>query len=132
MKYWDYSSFSVSVLTTKTSYFYAEDKSLAEEIPVEVSIYRTESLDPFRIAQLIRKYLPGRKRKAKNITQESSGFLRKLSSLVFIPDSRILWLPFAVYKIWRINRQSPLDLMIATMPPFMVGIIAKIAYKFFT
>jgi hypothetical protein len=132
LKYWDYSSFSVSVLTTKTSYFYAEDKSLAEEIPVEVSIYRTESLDPFRIAQLIRKYLPGRKRKAKNITQESSGFLRKLSSLVFIPDSRILWLPFAVYKIWRINRQSPLDLMIATMPPFMVGIIAKIAYKFFT
>jgi hypothetical protein len=131
LKYWDYNSFNISILTVKGSYFYAEDKSLAKEIPSEVSIYRTGSLDPFRIAQLIQKYLPGRNRKAQNITQESGGFLRKLSSLVFIPDSRILWLPFAVYKIRRINRQTPVDLIIATLPPFTVGIIAKIAHKFF-
>lgn len=131
LKYWDYTSFNVSVVTIKSSYFYAEDKSLAEEIPPEVSINRTGSLDPFRVTHFIRKYLPGRNRKAANIIPESGSFLRKLSSLVFIPDSRILWLPFAVYKIWRINRQTPVDLMIATMPPFTVGIIAKIAYKFF-
>ena len=131
IKYWDYSEYDVSVLTVKSSYFYAEDKTLVKEIPAQVSVCRSGSLDPFRIAQIIRKYFPARKRKSENLSQESAGFFRKIASLIFIPDSRILWLPFALYRISRINRQTPLDLIIATMPPFTSGLIAKWAFKLF-
>lgn len=132
LKYWDFSEYDVSVLTVKSSYFYAEDKTLAKEIPAQVSVYRTGSLDPFRIEQIIRKYLPVRKWKSENLNQESGGFFRKIASLLFIPDSRILWLPFAIYTIGRINRQTPIDLIIATMPPFTAGIIARWAFGLFS
>ncbi len=131
LKYWDYSQYDVSVLTVKSSYFYAEDKTLSKEIPSEVTIYRTGSLDPFRIAKIIRKFLSGKKQNSENLSRESGGFFRKIASLLFIPDSRILWLPFALYRIRWINRQIPLDLLIATMPPFTVGIIAGWAFKLF-
>ena len=131
LKFWDYSGFDVSILTVKSSYFYVEDKTLMKEIPAQVSVYRSGSLDPFRIAQIIREYLPGRKRKSENLSRESGGFFRKIASLLFVPDSRVLWLPFALFRIYRIHRQTPLNLVIATMPPFTSGIIAKWAFKLF-
>ena len=57
LKFWDYSGFDVSILTVKSSYFYAEDKTLMKEIPAQVSVYRSGSLDPFRIAQIIREII---------------------------------------------------------------------------
>jgi glycosyltransferase involved in cell wall biosynthesis len=131
LKFWDYEQFEVSVLTVKSSYFYAEDPTLTQDLPLQPAIYRSGSLDPFRLLFILRKIFNPPGKVNSEVTQESGGLVRKLANYLFIPDSRILWLPFAVLKIWKIQRRKPVDLLIATLPPFSAGLVARVAGKFF-
>ena len=129
LKFWDYGQFDVSVLTVKSSYFYAEDPTLAQDLPLQPAIYRSGSLDPFRLLFILRKIFNPPGKVKSEVTQESGGLLRKLANHIFLPDSRILWLPFAVLKIWKIRRRKPVDLLIATLPPFSAGLVARVGGK---
>jgi glycosyltransferase involved in cell wall biosynthesis len=131
LKFWDYNHFQISVLTVRSSYFYAEDHSLIQELPSQPVIHRSGSLDPFRLLFIIRKFLKRKPEEPSSVSQESGGFIRKLATTIFLPDSRILWLPFAVLKIWKIHRKKSIDLILASMPPFSTGLVARIAAKFF-
>lgn len=126
LKYWDYDRFKVSVLTVKASHFYAEDESLAEEIPTEVKVFRSGTLDPFRIMYLLKKKMLLSSRKKTSSARESGSRLRSISNLLFLPDSRVLWFPFAIAKLLKINREDPVDMIVATMPPFSGGLNAAI------
>lgn len=124
LKYFDYRKYRVSVLTVKDSFYYTFDPSLLLEIPDSVRVYRSESLDPFRLYYLINKILRSLSGKhSRTNSRESSGSMRKLAQFLFVPDSRILWLPFALVKLWQIHRARPVDAIIASMPPFTVGLI---------
>jgi glycosyltransferase involved in cell wall biosynthesis len=129
LKYWDYTKYQVSLLTVKSSHFYAEDKSLIKDIPETVDIYRTGTFDPFRLIYLLKKVLQFPEKKEKKLQKESGGFLRRLSNLLFIPDSRILWFPFALSQACKINKNNKIDLIVATMPPFTTGIVALMINK---
>lgn len=129
LKFWDYSKFEISVLTVKKSYFYAEDWKLISEIPSQVCIHRSGSMDPFRVLSIIKGMIGKKQEKFDGESQESGGLLRKIAGFLFVPDSRLLWLPFAITQIWRLNKREPIDLIVATMPPFTTGIIAKTAYR---
>lgn len=131
LKFWDYEQFQVSALTVKPSYFYAEDQSLVQDLPPQPHIFRSGSLDPFRLIFILRKIFISPKKLKSASSQESGGLVRKLASFFFLPDSRILWMPFAILKIWKIHRQNPVDLLLASMPPFSTGLIAKTAAKLF-
>lgn len=131
LKFWDYEQFQVSVLTVKPSYFYAEDQSLAQDLPPQPQVFRSGSLDPFRFMFILRKIFPPTKDRTLSTNRESSGFIRRWANFFFLPDSRILWLPFAVLKIWKIHRRQPIDLLLASLPPFSTGLIAKTAGKLF-
>ncbi len=131
LKYWDHQSFHISVITVKPSYFYAEDQELAEEIPSQADVYYTGSLDPFRvfyvIGKLFRKYL----KQPTSSDKESGSLMRKLSGFFFLPDSRLLWLPFALFRLWKINRIHSVDLIYVTAPPFTTGLIGVMAKRMF-
>jgi hypothetical protein len=49
LKYFDYQKYVISVLTVKPSFFYTLDESMLKEIPSEVRVFRSGSLDPFRL-----------------------------------------------------------------------------------
>jgi glycosyltransferase involved in cell wall biosynthesis len=131
-KYFDYHQYEVSVITVRASFFYSKDSTLTEEIPPMVNVMRTGSLDPFRLIYLFRKVF----RKTNSPTdedtsfQESGGKLRKIATSIFVPDSRLLWLPFALAKLWRLKRVCPADAVIASMPPFTAGLIGIMSKMF--
>ena len=122
LKYWDYRKYRVTVLTVKPSFFYAEDPALLTEIPPGVRVVYSGSLDPFRLIYLFRRLFSARK-KFLPPSRESGGIWRRLANFLFLPDSRLLWLPFALARIERLHREDPLDLMIASVSPFTVGLI---------
>ncbi|MEL6822695.1 MAG: glycosyltransferase [Calditrichota bacterium] len=126
MKYHDRSRFKATVLTVKPSFFYSEDSTLQQELPDDLEVIYSGSLDPFRLLKLLK-----RDGQISAPANESGGALRKIASWLFIPDSRILWLPFAVLAIWRQNKKEPIDLMVASLPPFTSGLIARVAARLF-
>lgn len=137
LKYFDHQEYAVSVLTVKPSFFYTLDDSLLKEIPPAVQVFRSGSFDPFRLLyffqviknKLERIFVKGSKTKANQVNKsnnthpESANLIRRISMFFFIPDSRIFWLPFALIKLWQLNRTNPIDMMIASMPPFTTGLI---------
>ncbi len=126
LKYWDYTSYSVSVLTVKNSHFYAEDRELEQEVPSGVRIVRTGSLDPFRLAYLVKNWLR-KGRKPTSPQRESGSLFRKISSFLFLPDSRVLWFPFAWQALARVHRKKHIDLLVTTVSPFTAGLVGALA-----
>jgi len=103
------------VITVKNIVYYARDYSLLKEIE-EVPIYRTESLDPLRVA----KWFKRNKKSAdfKSNSERGGRLFRKFLNYWFIPDIRILWIPFVIVaaaKIIAKNRQ--IEAVITTSPP---------------
>ncbi len=130
LKYWNLDSSRLSVLTVKPSYYYTYDESLCAEIPAEVAIHRSGSGDPFRIWYLfskLRRFFSAAQKGGNG--RESAGWMRRSALSIFIPDSRIFWLPFALIKLWIIHRSRPIDLVVATMPPYTAGLIGALAKK---
>ena len=127
LKYWNYRKFDVSVLTVKPSYAYAGDPSLEKDIPVAVSVYKSGTVDPFRFLFLLKKFLPGSFPVRRSAVKESGQSLRRFSNFFLLPDSRIPWLPLALKQLGKIHRSHPVNLIVATMPPFTAGIIANCA-----
>ena len=129
LKYFDYQEYAVSVITVKPSFFYTTDRTLCGEIPEQVRVIRSGSLDPFRLLYLLKRMLNRRSAPAATTGNESSSFLRKLAMSIFVPDSRLLWLPFALLAIHKLQRQQKIDVIIASMPPFTTGLIGAFARR---
>ncbi len=126
LKYWDYEKYQVTLITVKSSYFYAEDPGLSAEIPAGLHIIRTGSLDPFRVIFLLKKLL-FRGSKKSGGQKESGHLLRKITGFLFLPDSRLLWLPFVLARLRRLRRKQPVDLLVATAPPFTAALAGAFA-----
>ncbi len=131
LKYWDYSRFRVSVLTVKPSFFYSRDESLTAEVPAGVQVLRSGSLDPFRWMYLLGRLWkhPGSPENRTALPYESRGWWRRAAMSLFVPDSRLLWLPFAVGKLGQLHRREPVSAIVATMPPFTAGLIGAVAHR---
>jgi len=119
------------VLTVKDVSYHAGDNTLLEEVEKAV-IYRTGSLDPLRLHW---KFFG---QKASSDRQQSgssahSGLLNRINaaflSKLFIPDSKILWLPHAVLRSGKIIRKIKPDLIFTTSPPHSVHCIGRALKK---
>jgi glycosyltransferase involved in cell wall biosynthesis len=131
LKYFNHSKYDVGVLTVKKSLFYAYDQTLQSEIPAKVNIVKSGSLDPFRLINIFSNFFRSKSKKAAQspTVNESGEFLRKLSMKLFIPDSRILWFPFALNKLWHLHQAKSIDILIASMPPFTAGLVGILFKK---
>ncbi|MDZ7331137.1 MAG: glycosyltransferase [candidate division KSB1 bacterium] len=119
------------VVTVKDVHYYAHDPSLLQEVH-DRQIFRTESWDPLRVMARI-----GRKGSKPEVTSSSSApkksrFLnwlnRTIGSWIFIPDSKILWLPFAVKTAFHLIRTKKIAVIFTTSPPHSAhlgGLILK-------
>ncbi len=115
-----------TVLTVKTVTYYGYDPTLLDELQ-NVEIVRTGSLDPLRVFQW-----------RKNISSASprigEGLYWKFSNWVFVPDSKILWLPFAWATASRLMNQKQIRVLWTTAPPYsshVLGLGLKLWKKSF-
>ncbi|MBD3287531.1 hypothetical protein GF337_01895, partial [candidate division KSB1 bacterium] len=94
-----------TVVTVKDVHYYAHDESLLEEIH-HVEIVRTESLDPLRILARFK----GHRKQTSALQANKRSFFNYLNSFIgswlFIPDSKMLWVPFAIIRSLRLIRKK--------------------------
>ncbi len=105
-------------MTVKNVRYYAHDDSLLNEIGA-VKIIRTESLDPLRISVWLNRAKTFEKPISPSDTRK--GILnilnRIISGWLLIPDSKILWLPFAIYQAVKIINKNHIKVIYTTSPP---------------
>ena len=107
-KYFLRLGWEVTVITVKPIAYYAFDDSLLDELK-GARIIRTDSLDPARLLYLIRR----KKERTAGGKEGSTSWLYWF----LIPDARILWLPFALWRAWREIRQQKIPFIVTSGPP---------------
>ena len=107
-----------TVITARPAGYFAYDEGLRAEIDsAGVSVFDTPSLDPTRLF---------RKRRVVTFPHESVRRpLTAFSRLIFTPDNKIGWFPFAVSAARRLHRTRPFDAIFSSAPPYSAAIIAQ-------
>jgi len=119
------------VLTVRSSEYWIRDPSLLAEIPGEVEVRRTFSLDGPWIDARLRGGRADRKgthtappgHSAKRGAARTS-FLRRAASVAFVPDSYRGWKAFALREARRVLRERPIDLVYSTASPESAHLVA--------
>ncbi len=113
-KYLPHFGWEPLVVTVKDVHYYAHDPSLLDELD-RIRIHRTESLDPLRL------FARFKKRPQDSAIRPARGVLAWLndilSSWILIPDSKILWLPFAIYTGYRLIKKNRIRVIYTSSPP---------------
>jgi len=118
-KYFLRFGWEVTVLTVKPIAYYAFDDSLLAELK-GARIIRTGSLDPARLLYLFcHKKERAAGGKEGSIPTFPNVISKGKSGLYwfFLPDARILWLPFAFWRAWREIRQQKIPFIVTSGPP---------------
>lgn len=124
------------VLTPKNPNSQYFDYSLVQEIPREVKIYRTISIEPQRWYAMLKKKscdsppesIPKQELRVSPlhfVTQIGFRWARYVAhNFIFIPDFQIGWIPFAVLKGLSIIRKERINVIYATGDPWSDFLIA--------
>jgi len=116
------------------------DYDLINEIPSRVRVIRTYSFEPSKLYKFLRACYDTfrdfsklkRVKKTDLCGIKSQSLALKLNNFIFIPDNKIGWVPFALYKILSFFRANDFDLIYSTSPVFtshLLGLAAKLAFK---
>lgn len=117
VKYLPAYGWDVSVLTVKPRSYFAFDSSLLQDVERPgVVIHRTSSLDPTRLFPKRNVGMPGESRRH---------LFSRISQVLFQPDNKIGWYPFAIRKGKRILANSPHDAILSSAPPYTDHLIAS-------
>jgi len=113
-KYLSAAGWEVTVVTVKPIIYYEQDKSLLEELR-DVKILRAGSLDPARLF-----YLLGKKSGPSQAQQRGLG---NLLYWFLLPDSRVLWAPFAAWRAWKEIRKHKIPFVLSSGPPHSAHLV---------
>lgn len=123
------------VLTVKDVVHFAYDSTLLDVLPPEVRIVRTESMELRRVLWHVRriraKRQPAERPPAtagvsgseQAVSAQTRDFGRALRRWLFVPDDRILWLPFALRAGAQVCRSEPIRAIYGTVPSYSVATI---------
>lgn len=114
------------ILTVKDGDYPAIDFSLEKEIPENIKVYRTKTIEPF---SLFKKLSKKDKIDTYVLNNKSDGKLTQIAKFIranlFIPDARIGWKYFALKKAKEIIKEEQPCIVFSTSPPHSVQLIAK-------
>lgn len=133
-RYFTAEGIRLDVLTTRNASAVGSDPTLLKEIPTEVVIHRTVTLDlPFGIKKWIKKLItkgkPGKETAA--VSDGKPNFLKRVLQDALLPDPQVTWLPILTRVARRIIRQRKIDLVLITVPPFSsVMLVEKLRREF--
>jgi glycosyltransferase involved in cell wall biosynthesis len=130
------------VVTVKEGAYWVSDRSLAEDVPPDVEVIRTDSPSVFGILNLFpgggrrTRVKEGKGEKAGERPAERSGqrsgalfgVLRRLSSFFLIPDQYAGWIPFATGAAARRAKLGDISAVYTTSSPdstHLAGLLVK-------
>ena len=97
-------------------YYWAFDYSLLGELPENVHVFRTTSVEPFYLFSILDKLKLG---KLRNVVNE----------YLFIPDDKIGWIPSAVLKAVNIAKREDIKVIYTSSPPHSVHLTGYLLKK---
>jgi glycosyltransferase involved in cell wall biosynthesis len=120
----------LDVLTTRNPSSVGTDYSLLKEIPPEVTIHRTVTLDlPFGVKKRLKSLLTGAKPPASkagvNATAAKPNFLKRVFQDALLPDPQVTWLPILTRAARRIVKHRNIDLVLITGAPYSNYLLAE-------
>jgi len=142
VKYLPMSGILPVVSTVNSGHNFAYDESLLEEIPPEVEVYRSSSLETLWLREALEKIasLRGSKKIEEESKVEPSEPPRRslkqrvfdfIDNYLFIPDSKVRWLPFGFLKSLQVARREQVDYIFSSSYPYTVHLIALLVHKFY-
>ncbi len=122
-RYFPAEGIRLDVLTTRNPASVGVDSSLLRDIPAEVKIHRTITLDlPFGIKKRLKRLITGSKppdSKADSTTKTGKpNLLKRALQDLLLPDPQITWSPVLTRAARRIVRNRKIDLVLITGAPF--------------
>ena len=129
IKYLPESGWQPIVLTVAKGEYPALDRSLESEIPENCIVYKTRHIEP----NILYKSFTGMKVDAPIpvavLTERQLNWRKRIAHFIrlnfFIPDAKILWMPFAMHTGSRIIKEHKPDLILSSSPPPTVHLIAR-------
>lgn len=126
----------LDVLTTRNPSSAGTDMGLLQEIPPEVTIHRTVTLDlPFGVKKLLKRALtrtnPQAAKTASSAPARKTGLLKRVIQNALMPDPQVLWLPVLTPVARRIVRKRKIHAVIITGAPFSTHLLAERLRKSF-
>lgn len=124
-KYLSRMGWEVTVLTVKDPLGGMMDDTLLAELPPGVRVERAWSLEPTRLVAALRR-LKGARRAGgggaapsgtRGYTSLPHGAIRFVQAF-FVPDEKVGWTPWAVAAARRVHAEAPVDVILASGPPF--------------
>lgn len=122
----------VEVLTVQEGAYPNRDPSLLASVPSSTPIHRTLSVDPVALYARLRgggkDALP-----AGSLGEEGDSLLEKgarwIRANLFIPDARIGWWPFAVWRGKRLLETGRFDAIVSSGAPHSVHLIGRTLHR---
>jgi len=131
VKYLPYFGWNPIILTVKKPIVNEYDYELLKELPKNLKVYRTASIE-FGIISKTFKNLSNDIHKKKSILKSVLfELLERIKYWIFIPDTRIGWIPFAVVKGLKLVRREDVDAIMVIAEPFS-SFISGTMLKFLT
>ena len=126
------------VLTVKDVLFSAKDYTLLEQLPPTTRVVRTGSLELRRVAWLLGR-LAGKSRRPASDPRAAPGapamgrrwraIGRSLRKWLFVPDDRMLWVPFVLFAARRLIRREKISSLFATAPPYSSAVAGWLLHE---
>lgn len=124
IKYLPSCGWEPTVLTVKDVDYFARDQTLLDEVADSVEVIRTESVEPFRLTRLFLPRRPGVVSQAQFFMRR--GLFRYLNQFLFLPDSKVGWIPAALGPARQLFLERHFDLIYSTAPPYSAHILASL------
>ena len=120
----------LDVLTTRNPSSVGADASYLRDIPPEVNIHRTITLDlPFGVKKRLKMLITGRRAPSmQSSTASPAGkpnLLKRVMQDLLLPDPQVTWLPVLTRAATRIIRQRKIDLALITGAPYSDYLLAE-------
>lgn len=121
----------VDVLTVREGAYPNRDPSLLAAVPASVTIHRTPSFDPIALYARLRgggtDAIPaGSLGEASSLLEQVARWIR---ANVFLPDARVGWWPFAVWRGRRLLRQRAYNAVVSSGAPHSVHLIGRSLHR---
>jgi glycosyltransferase involved in cell wall biosynthesis len=135
-RYFPSEGIRLDVLTARNASAVGADPTLLQEIPSQVNVHRTVTLDiPFGIKKGIKRLVTGRKPPMVQVSESAaagkSALLKRILGDVLLPDPQVTWLPVLTRAARRIVGEHDIDLVLITVPPFSsVLLVQKLRKRF--
>jgi len=111
------------VLTVKNIKYYQKDDTLLQDL-TGVNVIKTGSFDPLRIAGIFSKNVD-----SSEVNKTGKDIFNIIDKYLFIPDSKILWLPFLLRKAVKLIKSENIEIVLTSSPPNSVHIAGLILKK---